>query len=153
MSIDGIIKNVRSRSNYPRICTIRPDYLLRKADIPNIEKKLKTSIGIQLSEFLLSCGELECGDICFFGVSTRENSRSKMINQTITLRRKYPKIDGYIVFEDRGDGNYTIVDSADNVSFFVPTDNVIVNASLKLYEYIESRLINEDNNGNEDTAV
>ena len=55
------------------------------------------------------------------------------------LHKYFPKTINYIAIENRGDGNYYIVDSNDNIYKYISEQDKIVDMQLKLFKYIMNR--------------
>ena len=109
------------------------------AFIPEMEKLVETKIGNQLCAYITDYGYLGCEHVELFGVNSIQREKSDMITRTIFLHRHFEQTMGMIALEDRGDGDFMLIDSDDNVYRFVPGNGTLSETNLKLNGYIIAR--------------
>lgn len=109
-------------------------------DLAAIQNELGISFGSQLTEYVLEFGYLAFGSIEFYGLNSRQGSASDMVKQTHYLHNYYPCTNPFVALENRGDGDYYVVDSRDNVFEFIPEqNNELKDTGMKLFDYILKR--------------
>lgn len=119
--------------------------LIDNNQINVIEKILKVKLGNELKNYILNYGYLAYKNIELYGVNSKQGVNSDMIKQTIYLHKYFPKTCNYVAVENQGDGDYYLVDSADNVYRYVSEQDRLVSANLKLFDYILYRFKQADN--------
>lgn len=113
-------------------------------DLVAIQDELGISFGGQLTEYVLEFGYLAFGSIEFYGINSRQGSASDMVKQTNYLHNYYPCTNPFVALENRGDGDYYVVDSRDNIFEFIPEqNNKLKDARIKLFDYILKRFEEE----------
>lgn len=113
-------------------------------DLAAIQKELGISFGSQLSKYVLEFGYLAFGSIELYGINSRQGSASDMIKQTRYLHDYYPCTNPFVALENRGDGDYYVVDSRDNVFEFIPDqNNELKDTGMVLFDYILKRFEEE----------
>jgi hypothetical protein len=109
-------------------------------EIDSIQNELGVSFGDQLKIYVLEFGYLAFGSVEFYGINSRQSSESDMVRQTLYLHKYYPFTKPFIALENRGDGDYYVVDSRDNVFEFIPEqNNELKDTGTKLFDYILKR--------------
>lgn len=118
-------------------------YLITKEDLRLAEREMGGKVGPQLSTYLLEYGYLGFESAEFYGINARQGLESDMVRDTIFLHRYFPETAPYFVFENADDGAYVLVDSDDNVLFFISEDGMIEDLGQKLNEYMLKRFESE----------
>lgn len=114
-------------------------HLINRTDLELAENELEIRFGPQLSEYLLDYGYLGFESVEFYGMNSRQGLKSDMITQTHYLHKYYVATNPYVAFENCGEGNYILVDSEDNVFYFISETNKLVQTDRKLFDYILNR--------------
>lgn len=126
---DFIIQNNVERNMY------KNSYELIKV----ADKKLGYVFGIDLIRYLYNYGYLCFESIEFYGLSTFTGLDSDIINQTLYLHKHFPKTKRLVAFENRGDGDYYLLDSSDVVFEYDTEEDELRSTNQKLFDYILSR--------------
>ena len=113
--------------------------LIKVEQLNNIEKEIKIKFGNELKKYILEYGYLAYEYIELYGINSKQGIESDMVKQTLYLHKYFPKTINYIAIENRGDGNYYIVDSNDNIYKYISEQDKIVDMQLKLFKYIMNR--------------
>lgn len=101
-----------------------------------VETVINVEIGSQLKEYLLNYGFMIYKFVELYGINQRQGIESDMIKVTNNFHLTFPDLKKYIVLENKGDGDYIIVDSMDNVYEYEPSyskDIMALNQSLSDY--------------------
>ncbi len=107
--------------------------------LSEIEKLLDVKIGEQLREYILNYGYLGYKHIELLGINNLQKMDSDMIQQTLFVHKHFSITEGLIVVEDRGDGDYYLVDGNDMVWRFIADSRTLSTLNIKLAEYILAR--------------
>ena len=107
--------------------------------IKTIEKELGVSFGDELTHYILEYGFLAYKHVEFYGINSKQMLESDMIKQTKYLNKYFPKTIGFIAFENKGDGDYILVSSEDDVYEFLSEDDQVQKTDLQLFDYILKR--------------
>lgn len=119
----------------------RASALPSNATIVMAERAMGMTFGPLLREYLSSFGYLGRGDIELYGINERQGLNSDMVRTTLNLLEFAPGCRGYAVIDNRGDGDYILCDSGDQIFAMPnsPTENPIP-LGICLDAYIVSRL-------------
>jgi hypothetical protein len=118
----------------------KKDNLILEEDIEKYEKKLNFNFGKELKKYILEYGFLAFKFVEFYGINKKQEFDSDMVKDTLKLSEQFPETKSLIVFENKGDGDYILLDSNDNVyEFDTNLDNGVVALQKKLFEYILER--------------
>lgn len=110
------------------------------SDLNKYETTLKISFGNQLKEYILKYGYLGYSSIEMYGIDSNLELESDMIKQTLYLHKYYPNTVKYIALENKGEGDYAVIDSDDYVWELITENGAkLTNSGLKLFDYILSR--------------
>lgn len=110
------------------------------SDLNKYETTLKISFGNQLKEYILEYGYLGYSNIEMYGINSNLELESDMIKQTLYLHKYYPNTMKYIALENKGEGDYAVIDSDDYVWELITENGAkLTNSGLKLFDYILSR--------------
>ena len=122
----------------------KTDHLVSSEELSSMATRIGISIGKGLETYLLKYGYLAYKHIELYGVNSRQNENSDFIKATIRLHKTFPNTTSYSVLEDKGDGDYILLDKDDNVYEFIPTAYEDIRPlDLKLEEYIVNRFKSE----------
>ena len=113
--------------------------LITEEKLKNILKDKKFVCGTQLEEYILTYGYLGFEAIEFYGMNSVQLEKSDMITQTEYLNKYFPKTLGFLAFENRGEGDYAIIDSEDTVFIFSSELDNLKNTGKKFEQYILER--------------
>lgn len=113
--------------------------VINSDDLSKYERFLNVKFGKQLREYLTTYGYLGYKHIEFMGITGKQGLYSDMVRNTSTLHFLYPVTGKFTVFENLGDGVYSLVDADDNMYYFPTESNKIIKINLKLFEYIAKR--------------
>ena len=131
---------------YEFICKNDVDFaahLVKQADLKEAEKALKVKFGPQMTEYLTEYGYLGYESIEFYGMNSRQGMLSDMIQQTQYLHQYFAATAGYIAFENDGEGDYVLIDSADQVYRYCSEENTLTACDERLFDYILRRFEEE----------
>lgn len=118
----------------------KKDNLILEEDIEKYKKKLNFNFGKELKKYILEYGFLAFKFVEFYGINKKQEFDSDMVKDTLKLNEQFPKTKSLIAFENKGDGDYILLDSNDNVyEFDTNLDNGVVALQKKLFEYILER--------------
>lgn len=113
-----------------------PRKQITKSDLDYIAEKLNVTLGEQLIGYLTNYGLLDEDEGELFGYWQGEILNASIIKTNLSERGIYGNLlDGYIVIENDGFGNLTLIDSDDNVYLFNHNNNSIKNLNEKFNEY------------------
>ena len=104
-----------------------------------VEKSLNIKLGTSLAEYILQYGYLIYGSVELYGITKRQGLDSDMVKQTNYLHKHFDKTSNFIALENAGEGDYYLVDSADNVFEYDSELNELIDAKMKLEDYLISR--------------
>ncbi|MCM1991323.1 SMI1/KNR4 family protein [Oceanirhabdus seepicola] len=117
--------------------------LIDKKMLGDTQKEIGVKIGNLLSEYILHYGYLAYDYVEFYGVNARQGMESDMIKQTKYLHENFPCTKPFIALENRGDGDYILIDSNDSVYEFIPSmNNEMRTMDCNLFDYIYDRFTN-----------
>ena len=101
---------------------------------------LKFTFGKMMEMYLLDCGYLEFSFVVIYGIYANKGLESDLIVKTLSLHKRYPQLEHYVVIEDKGDGDYILCDENDNIYNFIPTcSSDIKPLPYKLFDYFFQR--------------
>lgn len=109
--------------------------------ICEMEKKLGTTVGVQLKKYILDYGYLGYKYVELFGVNNHLGLNSNMIKKTKMLNERFNKTKKLIAIENQGDGDYYLVDEKDFVYRFIEDTDEIIPQNINLFEYILKRFL------------
>lgn len=114
--------------------------LVTEDDLNLLESELSFVFGKQLQEYILNFGYLGLGSIEFYGINSIQKEKSDLISQTKYLHKYFSPSIGYVAVENRGEGDYALVDKDDNV-YLLRTENgqELINLRKKFFDYIKER--------------
>lgn len=114
--------------------------LVTEDDLNLLESELSFVFGKQLQEYILNFGYLGLGSIEFYGINSIQKEKSDLISQTKYLHKYFFPSIGYVAVENRGEGDYALVDKDDNV-YLLRTENgqELINLRKKFFDYIKER--------------
>lgn len=107
--------------------------------VTKLEESLGVKFGSFLVEYILQYGYLIYGSVELYGVTKRQGLASDMIKQTEYLHKYFDKTGNFIAIENAGDGDYYLVDSADNVFEYDSELDELIDVKMKLEDYIINR--------------
>lgn len=117
--------------------------LITQEKLNKILTENKLVCGTQLQEYILSYGYLGFEACEFYGINSVQLEKSDMITQTEYLNKYFPKSHGFIALENRGEGDYAIIDSGDTVFILSTEQEGLKNTEKKLEQYILERFRNQ----------
>ena len=107
--------------------------------VQKIEESLNIKLGSSLTEYILQYGYLIYGSVELYGITKRQGLDSDMVKQTNYLHKYFDKTRNFIALENAGDGDYYLVDSADNVFEYDSELNELIDVKMNLEDYLISR--------------
>ncbi len=114
---------------------------IKTRQLGEIQKVIGAEFGAELIEYLIKYGYLGYEFVQFLGVNARQMEKSDMVRETTLLHKNFPITKNLIAFEDRGDGDYILVNSEDQVFEFIMDTGELKDKSMKLFEYVGARFI------------
>jgi len=111
--------------------------------VEKIEKWLGVKLGPQLREFILEFRYVAVPDtpILFVGIITEMGENNIMVNETRRMREMYDGLENYVFIENEAiEYVDAIVDGDDNVFWIDYSEESIIDAELKLFDYIYLRV-------------
>lgn len=108
--------------------------------INDVENEIDLRIGKQLKKYLINFGYIGLGAIEFYGLNSKQQLKSNMVEETKYLHKYYPLSSKYIAFEYTGDGDYILVDSKDYVYSFSTEKNELNPMGMRLLDYVLMRI-------------
>lgn len=114
--------------------------LVSEEMIQEIEKSICVVIGPKLKEYILKYGFLSFEHIEFYGINSIQGINSDMIKKTLILHEQYPSTKLMVALENRGDGEYILIDEEDN-TYKIDTsiDTNVIPLNKELFDYIIDR--------------
>lgn len=114
--------------------------LVGEEKIQEIESIIRVVIGPKLKEYILKYGFLCFEYIELYGINSKQGINSDMIKTTLMLHEQYPSTKRMIALENRGDGEYILVDEEDN-TYKIDTsiDYNVRPLNKDLFDYIIDR--------------
>lgn len=107
--------------------------------IAQAEEQLGISFGAQLKEYILKYGYLSYEYAELYGMNSNEGLKSDLVEQTKYLHKYYPATEHYIAIENRGEGDYFLVDQSDKVFEYDTDQEKLVSLDCQLFDYIVER--------------
>lgn len=114
--------------------------LIKLDELKEFESELSVNFGPQLKKYITEYGFLSYKHVEFYGVNSKQGIKSDMIKVSRMLHENYPMIKTLIALENRGEGDYVLVDDNDNVFEFDPNiSKEITKLDKKMLDYILDR--------------
>ena len=113
--------------------------LIQNEDLKKVSEKMGVQIGKELADYILRYGYLAFRYSELYGINARQFLESDMIKQTLYLHSNYPETKELIAIENRGEGDYFLVDKNDHIFEFDVEMNTLMPTLTTLYEYILNR--------------
>ncbi|WP_286946331.1 SMI1/KNR4 family protein [Acetobacterium sp. UBA5834] len=111
-----------------------------------VERAINVEMGSQLKKYLLNYGFLIYKFVELHGINQRQGIESDMIKVTNNFHLTFPDLKKYIVLENKGDGDYIIIDSMDNVYEYEPSySKDVIALNQLLADYILDRFEEVEN--------
>ena len=107
--------------------------------IKEAEQSLNVVFGPQLREYLLTYGYLAYKFIELNGLNSNQKLMSDICIATKTKSKLFKELDGLVLIENQGDGDYYLVNGQDYIIRFCPESNIYENLNIKLFDYIIQR--------------
>ena len=108
--------------------------------VRKVEKVLDINFGPQLIQYVMEYGYLGYDSIELFGIYTINAwEHTDMVKETLYLRHNFPATQKLVALENRGDGDYFLVDSDDYVYEYDTEVDELRKTNQTLFEYILSR--------------
>lgn len=114
--------------------------LVSQEIVEEIENIISVKIGYQLKEYIIKYGFLSFKHVELYGINSKQGVNSDMIKTTLMLHEQYVNTKSMIALENRGDGEYILVDENDN-TYEIDTsiDSNIRPLNKDLFNYIIDR--------------
>lgn len=114
--------------------------LVSQEIVEEIENIISVKIGYQLKEYIIKYGFLSFKHVELYGINSKQGVNSDMIKTTLMLHEQYVNTKSMIALENRGDGEYILVDKNDN-TYEIDTsiDSNIRPLNKDLFNYIIDR--------------
>lgn len=114
--------------------------LIEENRIKEIETITSTKIGDKLRAYIVKYGFLCFKHIELYGINSKQGINSDMVNMTLRLHEQYPSTKSMIVLEDRGDGDFILVDENDSIyEFDSYIDTIARPLNKDIFDYILDR--------------
>ena len=82
---------------------------------------LGITFGPQMIDYLSAYGAISFDAVEFNGLTEAKKNNSSLVRNTVFLREAFPgQLNGLVLLEDRGDGDYVLCDSNDRIIRFTP---------------------------------
>ena len=104
------------------------------------EELVGVKFGTQLIEYILDYGYLGFDDIEFYGINSKQELNSDLVEKTLNLHTYFEKTKLYIAFELISEHIYSLVDTDDNIYIYNDVENTLKPLNKKLFEYIVDRI-------------
>lgn len=124
------------------LSTIKVEVCNQRADIAIIEESeqlVGLKFGDEMTEYLLRYGYLAYEYVEFYGITAKKGVESSLVKKAIYLHNYYPETKGFVPLEDRGEGDYALVNSEDRVYSYDCSLKEMVDTGLSLFDYIKQR--------------
>lgn len=120
--------------------------LIKVEQLKEFEKELSINFGPQLKKYIMEYGFLAYEHVELYGVNSKQFKKSDMIKVSQMLHENYPITKKMIALENRGEGDYILIDEDDNVfEFDLNISSELVKLNKKMFDYILERF-NQCNN-------
>lgn len=98
---------------------------------------LGITFGPQMIDYLSNYGAISFDTVEFNGLTETKKNNSSLVRNTLFLRDAFPsQMNGLVLLEDRGDGDYVLCDSNDRVIRFTPEISLkAIDSGLDLIDY------------------
>ena len=103
------------------------------------EQMTGISFGSELREYLLQYGYLGYGFAELYGMNARQGLNSDMVKETLYLHEYYPETKEFVAIENKGEGDYYLVNGRDEVYEYDANLGKLVQMKYTLFEYIVHR--------------
>ena len=113
--------------------------LVDESVIAQAEEQLEVTFGTQLKQYILKYGYLAYEYAELYGINSNEKLKSDLVEQTKYLHKYYPETKKYIAIENRGEGDYYLIDQSDMVSEYDTEIGKLTATGDTLFEYIVKR--------------
>lgn len=110
--------------------------------VAKVESIIGVHFGPQLVKYLVDYGYLAYEYVELYGVNPVQMLESDMVTQSKYLHKYFPKTANLVALENRGEGDYYLVDAEDNVFEYISELDKLESAKCKLFDYILKRFQN-----------
>ena len=110
--------------------------------VKEIESVITTKLGPKLREYILKYGFLSFKHVELYGINSKQGINSDMIKMTSMMHERYPSTKSMVVLENRGDGDFILIDENDNAYEFdinIDTSTTPLNLNKEIFDYIIDR--------------
>lgn len=107
------------------------------------ERIVNVKFGEALTEYLLRYGYLAYESVELYGMNARLGLDSNLVKQTLYLHKYFPKTKGCVALENRGEGDYYVVNGEDEVLEYDTGLKELIPTNLTLFAYILQRFEEE----------
>lgn len=114
--------------------------LVTENDIQQLEEITESKFGEELKFYILNYGYLALNNIEFFGVNSKQMSKSDMIKTTTELHLNFDLTKNLVALIKSTDDIYYLVDEFDDVFRFDSYINTIEPLNIKLSTFIKNTL-------------
>lgn len=114
--------------------------LVTEKDIQHLEEITESKFGEELKFYILNYGYLALNNIEFFGVNSKQMSKSDMIKTTTELHLNFDLTKNLVALIKSTDDIYYLVDEFDDVFLFDSYINTIEPLNIKLSTFIKNTL-------------
>lgn len=108
-----------------------------------VKRKIGVEFGPEMIEYLTTYGYLSFGSVEFYGLYQIDLEKTDLVKNTNYLHKTFPKTKQLIALENRGDGEYCLVDNQDYVYVFDCETEEIVPLKEKVFDYMLRRFKSE----------
>lgn len=120
--------------------------LIKVEELKEFEKELSINFGLQLKKYIMEYGFLAYEHVELYGVNSKQCINSDMIKVSQMLHENYPITKTLIALENRGEGDYILIDEDDNVfEFDLNISSELVKLDKKMFDYILERFMECNN--------
>lgn len=121
---------------------IKSKNLIDRDLLQYVEHLVGIPFGKELTAYIMTYGYLIFEDVELYGINERQGLDSDMVKQTQYLHQYFEVTLPYVALENRGDGDYFLIDSKDQVYEFIAEQNKLVKTEFTLFDYIVHRFEN-----------
>lgn len=116
--------------------------LINENNIASFENEIEAKFGDELKYYILNYGYLAMNDIEFFGINSKQMSKSDMIQTTKDLHINFNLTQNLIAFMKSTDDIYYLVDENDKVFRFDSVVCTLTPLEIDLITFIKNQLEN-----------
>lgn len=114
--------------------------LINENNIASFENEIESKFGDELKYYILNYGYLAMNDIEFFGINSKQMSKSDMIQTTKDLHTNFNLTQNLIAFMKSTDDIYYLIDENDKMFRFDSVVSTLTPLEIDLITFIKNQL-------------